>query len=230
MTWTSDFRRMRKDDDLMKSYPLQWPSGWRRTKPEHRTRAKFNKKTKESFSSGNGVYYRSSEVTIAEGSRRVLKELMAFGVEEGDAIISTNLKLRLDGLPKSDQAAPADPGVAVYWQRTGDQQHKSMAIDRYDRVADNLAAIAATLDAMRAIERHGGAMILERAFLGFQCLPAPNTWRSVLGVEEDAPMDLEIAKSHYKKLSLRHHPDCGGTEAKMSELNWAMEEAERELS
>jgi hypothetical protein len=120
--------------------------------------------------------------------------------------------------------------VAVYWQRTGDQQHKSMAIDRYDRVADNLAAIAATLDAMRAIERHGGAMILERAFLGFQCLPAPNTWRSVLGVEEDAPMDLEIAKSHYKKLSLRHHPDCGGTEAKMSELNWAMEEAERELS
>ena len=38
-----------------------------------------------------------------------------------------------------------------------------MAIDAYTRTADNLAAVAATLEAMRAIERHGGAQILERA-------------------------------------------------------------------
>lgn len=29
----------------MKAWPLTWPSGWKRTKPEQRTRAKFNKKT-----------------------------------------------------------------------------------------------------------------------------------------------------------------------------------------
>ena len=78
---------------------------------------------------------------------------------EGDSIISTNLKLRLDGLPRSDQKEPDDPGVAVYWQRLS-KPKKVMAIDLYDRIADNLAAIGATLNAMRAIERHGGALIL----------------------------------------------------------------------
>ncbi|KVD37855.1 hypothetical protein WJ41_22830 [Burkholderia ubonensis] len=62
-------------------------------------------------------------------------------------------------------------GVAVYWEtRAG--ARRVMAIDQYTRVADNLAAVAATLDAMRAIERHGGARILERAFTGFAALAA----------------------------------------------------------
>ncbi len=217
----------------VKSYPLQWPSGWRRTKHELRARAKFNKRVAKS--SGAGDTYRSwtnkTDVTIAEGSNRVLKELASFGVQEGDAIISTNLKLRLDGLPRGDQGEPTDPGVAVYWQRHGDQQYKSMAIDRYDRVADNLAAIAATLDAMRAIERHGGAMILERAFLGFQCLPMPNTWQSVFGYADEAAPSLDDVKSIYRKKAANAHPDKpGGSEGRMQELNWAMEQAERELA
>jgi len=48
-----------------------------------------------------------------------------------------------------------------------------MAIDRYSTVEGNLAAIAATLDAMRAIERHGATVILERTFADFMALPAP---------------------------------------------------------
>jgi hypothetical protein len=70
--------------------------------------------------------------------------------------------------------------VAVYWIKTGRKQMKCMAIDRYGRVADNMAAIAATIEAMRAIERHGSAEILERAFLGFQALPEPEQWWQVL--------------------------------------------------
>lgn len=208
----------------MKAFPLTWPAGWKRTTPERRTRAKFNQQSSGQFGRSRG------SVTIAEGTKRVLKELAAFGVEEGDAIISTNLKLRLDGLPKGDQAEPTDPGVAVYWQRTGDPQHKSMAIDRYDRVADNLAAIAATLDAMRAIERHGGAVILERAFMGFQCLPAPNTWRAVFGWAEDERCNSLDLKLRYRQLAQERHPDTGGSEAAMKELNWAMEQAEKELA
>jgi hypothetical protein len=93
--------------------------------------------------------------------------------------------LRNDGLPLSKQREPEDPGVAVYWKTDG----KSLVIaaDCYTKIADNLAAVAATLDAMRAIERHGGAAILERAFTGFTALPAPMTgqkpWRDVLGVQ-----------------------------------------------
>jgi hypothetical protein len=50
------------------------------------------------------------------------------------------------------------------------------------RAADNLAAIAATLEAMRAIDRHGGATILNRAFTGFTALPPPADCWKELGV------------------------------------------------
>jgi len=102
-----------------------------------------------------------------------------------------------------------------------------MAVDLYDRIADNLAAMAATLEAMRTIERHGGAIILERAFLGFQSLPSPNDWRHVLGFE-DTP-SWETVKDRYQQLAKQRHPDCGGSDAMMSELNRAYEDAEREL-
>lgn len=206
----------------MKSYPLHWPSGWRRTPT--RKDAKFNQKG----STIAGGSYRG-KVSISEGTKRILYQLGMFGVAEGDAIISTNLKLRLDGLPKGDQSEPGDPGVAVYWQRAKDTQHKVMAIDRYDRVADNLAAIAATLEAMRAIERHGGAIILERAFTGFLALPAPNTWRHVMGLAEAGRPTLQEAKTLYTMLSKQRHPDKGGTQAQMSELNWAWDQAQKEL-
>lgn len=210
----------------MQKYPLTWPANWKRT--TNRVRARFNKKVYQSYSTPNsGGYYRSSEVSIHEGVKRVLSELQSFGVLEGDAIISTNLRVRLDGLPRGDQKEPDDPGVAVYWQREGDKTHKVMAIDMYDRVADNLAAIAATLNAMRAIERHGGAVILERAFTGFDALPSPNDWRHVLGFEQTPT--IEQARERYKRLAKSRHPDAGGSEASMKELNAAWESAQREL-
>lgn len=216
----------------MKSYPLQWPPGWRTTKPSNRKRAMFSKRIHKS--SGTGDTYRSwsnkGEVSIAEGTRRVLGQMRALGVRDGDEIISTDLELRLDGLPRGAQKEPANPGVALYWKKGKDAQHKVIAVDLYDRIADNLAAIAATLDAMRAIERHGGAMILERAFLGFQCLPMPNTWRSCFAYSDDATPTIDEVKKVYRKKADLHHPDHGGSEAKMAELNWAMREAERELS
>ena len=185
-------------------------------------------------SAGSGETYRSwsnrGEVTIAEGTKRVLEQLRSMGVREGDAIISTDLKVRLDGLPYSSQREPENPGVAVYWKNGKETQHKVIAIDLYTRIADNLAAIAATLDAMRAIERHGGAVIMERAFSGFLSLPAPNTWRAVFGYIEDADVSRDRLKADYRELSLEHHPDRGGSESKMAELNWAMAEAEKELA
>lgn len=215
----------------MTKYPLTWPAGWRRTK--NRTRARFNKKRTEYRQdyrdpSKSHAYTVTGEVSITEGTKRVLHQLSAFGVEEGDAIISTNLKVRLDGLPRGDQKEPADPGVAVYWRRRGDKSHKVMAIDLYDRMADNLAAIAATLDAMRAIERHGGAVILDRAFVGFDALPSPNDWRHVLGFKNTPT--LEEARDRYKTLAKSRHPDAGGSETSMKELNAAWESAQRELA
>ncbi len=218
----------------MTKYPLAWPVGWKRA--QHRKSANFNRKERQ-FSTnpadeGAGAVVRRS-LTVNDATQRVLKALQTFGVLHGDAIISTNLQLRLDGLPRSNQPEPADPGVAVYWKRPGDESTKCMAIDRYDRIADNIAAIAATLDAMRAIERHGGGAILDRAFMGFTALPAPGQttargWMDVLGVGEE--VTLESAQLAYRKLSSALHPDKpGGSHDAMSELNWAWAQAEAAL-
>lgn len=188
------------------AYPLAWPAGWRRTVPSWRERARFGKASR---ARAGGGWDPGRPLSIAEAVDRVRKQLAMMGVKDDDLVISTNLVLRLDGLPRSGQAEPADPGVAVYWMDFGatGQPPRCMAIDRYDRVADNLAAVAATLDAMRAIERHGGAAILERAFAGFTALPGPTTedWRQVLD-----PGDPE---GSYRRLRSQHHPDRPGGDA-----------------
>jgi hypothetical protein len=196
------------------AYPLQWPAGWRRTQGAYRRDATFSR------------YKRA--LSIADGVARVMDELGRMGLGRDDVVISTNVETRMDGFPRSDRSEPGDPGVAVYWQeRKGGR--KVMAIDHYRRVADNLAAIAATLEAMRAIERHGGAAILERAFTGFTALPAPGAardWREVLGVPKDASRD--DIRAAYRRLASQHHPDKGGSADKMAELNAAQDKALQE--
>jgi hypothetical protein len=98
------------------------------------------------------------------------------------------------------------------------------------RVADNLAAVAATLDALRAIERHGGGSILERAFIGFAALPASieKPWRETLGFGFSTPT-AAMVEDKYRSLAKTHHPDQGGDHERMSELNLARAAALVEL-
>jgi hypothetical protein len=203
------------------SYPLTWPPGWRRC--AERTRAKFVGKAGKwsKDAAGQNHFEQRRELTIEQARVRVMAELKRFGVGDWNIIISSNLKLREDGFPKSGQAQPIDPGVAVYWKRAGKQA--CMAIDRYDRVQDNLAGIAATLEAMRAIERHGGAEILDRAFTGFTALAAPEQPFQVLGVGANASKE-EIERA-YRLLALKHHPDRGGDAAMMARINAARDAA-----
>lgn len=209
------------------AYPLQWPDGWKRTPPAKRTRAKFSASTSTTrqWTDGRTTTWRGKRVlTIAEAVSRVREQLAKMGVDD-DCVISTNLQLRLDGLPRSGQPEPDDTGVAVYWRSDAGAVPRCMAIDRYDRVADNLAAIAATLDAMRAIERHGGAEILNRAFTGFTTLPHGGTthWSDVLGVPPTASRaEIEAA---YRRLRSQHHPDRGGDPQRFHEIQQAFNEA-----
>jgi hypothetical protein len=212
---------------MITAYPLQWPAGWPRTHPGAMRYGKFGTKKTAPGSS----YASTADITVAVATKRVLAELDRMGIDREDIVISTNLKLRLDGLPRSDQPAPRDAGAAVYWQ-AGKGAPRVMAIDQYYKVEENLAAIAATLDAMRAIERHGGAQILDRAFTGFTALPAPTTraWRQVMGFGEPTP-NADQLRRRYRELASTRHPDrAGGSDAAMSELNVALAEAEREIA
>ena len=148
---------------------------------------------------------------MADAMKRVKYELERLGVNVvDDSIVSTNLKLNLAGLPRGDQGEPSDPGVAVYFQKKSGPM-RVIAIDAYRRVRDNLAAIAATLEAMQAIERHGGAQILERAFTGFDALPAPKKWWDILECRQDQPRrdrgQLPLTGARQASRSRRHR--CG---------------------
>ena len=208
------------------AYPLSWPTGWRRTSPERRAHGKFGKRERQ-YGQGHSWSQRK-DLSIADAVRRVREELQRMGVRDDDLVISSNLHLRLDGMPRSDQRQPADPGVAVYWRDSGDM--RCMAVDRYAKVEHNLAAIAATLEAMRAIERHGGAEILDRAFTGFAALPGPAAvdWRTELGfMPSDNPTREEIDR-HYRDLIRGQHPDQGGDPEVFQALNLARDAARKE--
>lgn len=211
-----------------KAYPLSWPDGWKRAKL--RSHALFSKTKDWKYNEQNQpVYQGKAKLSVSDAVKRVLAELERMGIKDDDIVISTNVPLRLDGLPRSDQE-PSDPGVAVYWRKKNQPTMRCMAIDRYHRVADNLAAVAATLDAMRAIERHGGAEILNRAFLGFAALPqtASSPWREVLGI--NGVPTLELVESRYRALSLIHHPDKGGDREQFERITQARDAAKIELA
>lgn len=201
--------------EAVQAYPLQWPPGWRRMSSQQRTRAKFSKGERR-YGEGGSSWLSTKTLSVTDGVDRVLGELGRMGIRRDDIVISSNVPTRLDGLPRGDARVPDDPGVAVYWRKG--KLTRCMAVDRYDRVADNLAAIAATLEAMRAIERHGGAEILDRAFTGFTALPAPEQWFTILGVKATATRD-EIEQA-FRRLAMIHHPDRpGGDAVAMSRLN-----------
>jgi hypothetical protein len=203
------------------AFPLFWPQGWKRTGQFSRSRAKFGKRTfvdRGRNEQGQQLgWHTKGSLSIAQGTDRVLSVLNKMGFNQS-VIISSNLALRNDGLPRSGQREPDDPGVSVYWGNG--QKARCIAVDQYDRVADNLAAIAATLEAMCAIERHGGAAILERAFTGFTALPAPEAWWQVLGLSGPNVSHDQIKAAHRKLIS-DNHPDNGGDTEKAARINRA---------
>lgn len=218
---------------MIDAYPLSWPAGWPRTANQQRKAPRFQKK--ENVLSGAGGWTKAShEINVEDGAKRVLSELRLLGVDRRTIIISTNVELRRDGLPRIDRANVGDPGVAVYWADPETKQQDCMAIDAYDTVAGNLAAVAKTLEAMRAIERHGGAQILKRAFQGFKALPSSTTpalsteqaartvaWREnghrdETTVTQAADMilsDVTWARTAVRKAVSKTHPDAGGKQA-----------------
>jgi len=206
------------------AYPLTWPAGWKRTPVESRSVGRFGT-TKTNVMSG---WRHTEHISIHAATVRLRQELGRMGVRDDDIVLSTNLQLRLDGLPRSGQTQPKDPGAAVYWSDPWAKAPRCMAIDRYTKVEQNIAALAATIEAMRAIERHGGAAVLERAFSGFIAVPAPaaeHDWRVVLELQDVVELGREDVERAFRRLAAKAHPDRDGSHERMTALNLARERA-----
>ena len=125
-----------------------------------------------------------------------------------------------------NEIAVKDQGVAVYFTLNG--RAMVMACDRYQRVAANLRSLGLALEAMRQLARHGGGVMMERAFAGFAALPRPPSCWDVLGVEEGASRgDIERA---FRNRAKKVHPDAGGNDHAMAELNAARDQALKEIA
>jgi hypothetical protein len=205
-------------------YPLAWPAGRRRTAKPQRAR----------FADPGAA---SGRLSLDKAKKRLLAQLEAMtrtgqNYRTTEIVLSTNIRYTASGSRDQNVSRkdPDDAGVALYFNLDG--RPHVLACDRWDTIADNIAAIAAHIDALRGQERWGVAD-LAQAFAGHTALPSnaaapPEQWWQVLEVREDA--SLVIIEQQYRILSKAAHPDTGGSHTAMARLNAARDAARRARS
>jgi hypothetical protein len=196
-------------------YPLFWPAGWARTPSHQRKTSAFRRPV------SYAARWHSME-EAAELLSNELERLRAIG-----AILSTNIEVRLDGRPYSGRAKPNDTGAAVYFTLKG--KRLVLAGDRWDRVECNVWAIAKHVESLRAQERWGVGSV-EQAFAGYAQLTSSAShrlWWEVLGCPPGLINAAQL-ESLYRAAAKRSHPDVGGSNEAMAEVNAAYEAAKKE--
>jgi hypothetical protein len=107
------------------------------------------------------------------------------------------------------------------------------ACDKWRRVADNIAALAAHIRAIRSVENFGVGT-LEQAFAGYRAIEDFSEgvpWRRVLGFKDDEQVTLNSATDRYREHMKRVHPDLTGEHGlQAAQLNDAMAQARKELT
>ncbi len=206
------------DPKIEPGYPLKWPNDRPRTPAASRRAALFRDK--------------GSAMTLTTAKRRLADQTTAM-TRRGqpwrvlNMILSTNIRYTASGARDQNVSRrdPDDCGVAFYFDLDG--RPHVLACDQWDTVADNIAAIAAHIDALRGQERWGVAD-LRQAFAGHVALPQPDPWWAVLGVTQDAT--LEAITAQYRRHSKAAHPNAGGERAAWDRLAAAYEAAKAERS
>jgi hypothetical protein len=190
---------------VSEAFPLRWPPGTLRTRPERRQAAKL-------------------EAAFAVAVRRARSE--ANLLPGRGAVLSLDLPLGLDGLPAPErrEVQPDDPGAALYFNFEGERH--CIACDHWQRVEDNIQAIAHAIEALRRLRRAGGFELVRQAMKGFLApygAAEAEAWWNVLGVAYDAA--LHEAEAAYRARVQVAHPDRGGSAEAMIRLNQAIGEA-----
>lgn len=189
----------------MTPYPLAWPENIPRWKGTRQP----------------GAF----KTTLAGAMENVRDSLRRFGTDSekpvSDVVISSNVTL--------GESNPADPGVAIWFKWDG--LSVCIPVDRYSKVEANLQAIHHIIEARRTELRHGTLALVRATFTGFAALPSPGKrgWRATLGIGADVAVTKAMIESFYRDAARRAHPDAGGTNDQMAELNAARDAALKEI-
>jgi len=205
--------------------PLRWPDGWdRSTYPREgnfsgdRTLTQAVRELYEELSrkdSSGKSFARDIEITCADGTANPTRHI--------------------------------DSGAAVYFTRPSpdgpEDQHVVLACDKWRDPAHNVWALVLHVRALRGLLRWGVGTT-SQAFAGYVALPpspdaAPyvpppegtpdalvygGPWWEMLGFRFK-PKGIEDVDAAYKNLARKVHPDVGGSETLMQNLNVARDEA-----
>ena len=196
---------------MTEAYPLKWPDGWPRTNP----------KARESDNRFGG----HGRISVGRARDQLIHELRLLGAT--GIVVSSNVPVKADGLLYADNKRLDDPGIAVYFKFK--KKSLVMARDGFVSVAGNLRSLGLVIEGMRQTFRHGGDLMLERAFEGFLAIAPPDwkkPWRQVFGIKPDWAGDILAL---YREKARERHPDVGGNDTLMAELNVAYKEARQEL-
>lgn len=175
---------------MPKAYPLEWPAG----------------RPREKYPMRNYRFGGGKDIRLNRARDEMHEELRMLGAS--NVVISTNRPTRIDGEFCASSAEPADSGVAVYFTLRG--KPMCFACDRWDRMAENVWAIAKTINALRGIERWGVGEAMQRAFHGFEQLPdlsGRRDWWQILGLTESS--GEAVIRARKIELNKRYHPDLG---------------------
>ncbi len=185
-------------------YPLQWPEQIGRSRRRE-----------------NGSFRTNFDNAV----RNVQKSLRSFSNVTNkkitDAVISSNIDLM--------NSKPSDPGIAVWF--VWDNESICIPVDRYATPAANLQAIHHILEARITEARHGTLQLVKATFKGFAALPPPpgakakRPWWVVLDIPSNRRVHKPEIEDTYRRLAKQCHPDAGGSDEKMAELNIARTEA-----
>lgn len=198
--------------------PLCWPDNISRTPPHLRGRPRFE------------------ERTLAQATSFVLAEInrlnnQHWSHQDESVIISSNLRLKQDGTPHSQQSEPADTGIAVYFQlifrRNGKRIERPIVLtcDKWCKTSFNLYAIGKDIEAQRARDRWG-CTNYEQSFRGYLAIPercGGLAWWESLKVSAGA--DRSTIEAAYKNLARTAHPDAGGNHDVWVRLQEAYDQA-----
>lgn len=192
----------------VEAFPLYWPEGRPRAPDGRRGRSPFTG-------------------TFAAIRSELCVELARMGASR--VVISSNLPLRGDGLPRAGVHRIDDPGIAVYF--TYKKQEMCFACDKYQLVWENMRAISKTIDAIRGIERWGSSDMMERAFRGFKALPekTEEPWRNVFGFSATEIITGEEIDRRFRELARTEHPDGGGDAERFQRVTNARSDARRAI-
>ena len=176
---------------MVEAYPLTWPIGWPRAK----------KKQMSTF-----------RTSLGNARDSLFSELRMMGAK--NIVLSSNLVVRLDGLPYASQRNPDDVGVAIYFLLN--EEELCIPCDKWNYVKDNIHAINKTVEALRGIERWGAKEMVNSAFRGFKALPPPEPVPTIQYFADC--VDISHVKQRFKKLAKEFHPDMGGSIEEFQEM------------